>query len=238
MANIESAEGGFFQWTDQPPLANSSRFVNRISLRRLQLSRAKLKASSRASALLSGFAMMAMIELTIDYDEENPIPEMLLVAFTAFASLLVVVHITALMISTCILPRLECYISVYESSDGCIDTPYEKLHRDVVDIQYRFRNAPFPGRGGASLLGEVLEYIQMVSWRLLSHRGACGCGLSAYHNASKMVDSLDRLMSELEKGHYSSPVIRSPTVTVVPSLLTSPMSSRRSADVVAYVPSA
>nr|VZI44094.1 unnamed protein product [Spirometra erinaceieuropaei] len=42
--------------------------------------------------------MMAMIELNIDNDENNKVPEALLVSFTASASLLVVVHITALLI--------------------------------------------------------------------------------------------------------------------------------------------
>lgn len=63
----------------------------------------------------------------IENDKNNPVPEALLVTFTAFASLLVVVHIMALMISTCILPQLECYITMCEQPDEYIDSPYEKV---------------------------------------------------------------------------------------------------------------
>nr|CUU97512.1 pyridine nucleotide disulfide oxidoreductase [Hymenolepis microstoma] len=216
------------RWTEHLPLAVHHRTSNRTALRRLHLSRAKLKASSRASALLSGFAMVAMIELTIEQDEVNPIPEALLIAFTAFASLLIVVHITALLISTCILPQLECYISICESSDGSIDTPYEKV-RWYIEMSWVFSTAL-----GMLLFLVVVVLACWVKFWNISKWSAGVCFLIVgpvvvvfvlfaiffyrtlisfkYQNASKMVDSLDRWMSELEKGQCASPVYQSPPV--------------------------
>ncbi|KAM3174752.1 hypothetical protein ACTXT7_009904 [Hymenolepis weldensis] len=228
MTSRNSDGDGNFPWAEHLPLADHRRSSNRTSLRKLHLSRAKLKASSRASALLSGFAMVAMIELTIEQDEVNPIPEALLIAFTAFASLLIVVHITALLISTCILPQLEFYISICESSEGSIDTPYEKV-RWYIEMSWVFSTAL-----GMLLFLVVVVLACWVKFWNISKWSAGVCFLIVgpvvvvfvlfaiffyrtlisfkYQNASKMVDSLDRWMSELEKGQCASPPYQLPPI--------------------------
>ncbi|XP_065173205.1 calcium release-activated calcium channel protein 1-like [Atheta coriaria] len=105
-----------------------------LSWRRLHMSRAKLKATSTTSELLSGFAMVAMVELQIN--EPTNVPEWLFIMFAVCTTVLVSVHIFALMISTYILPNIDA-ISKLDVCELVAESPHERM-RNFIEIAWAF----------------------------------------------------------------------------------------------------
>ncbi|XP_015115186.1 protein orai-2 [Diachasma alloeum] len=105
-----------------------------LSWRRLHMSRAKLKATATTSELLSGFAMVAMVELQIN--EGTAVPEWLFVMFAVCTTVLVSVHIFALMISTYLLPNVEA-ISKLQVSKLITESPHERM-RGFIELAWAF----------------------------------------------------------------------------------------------------
>ena len=118
---------------------------NSVKWMELHISRNKLKTTSKISALLAGFAMVALIELSIqEYKEDRGISSVYpLALYGIVTSVLIFLHIYSLMISTCILPDLD-YIATYEGTPGLGDfliksSPHKK-YSTYVHVSWLFSN--------------------------------------------------------------------------------------------------
>jgi calcium release-activated calcium channel protein 1 len=67
-----------------------------------------------------------MVEISVG----DTVPDALLVVFGVCTTLLVTVHLIALMISTCILPNIEAISNVH-SVDAVNESPHDKMRHCV-----------------------------------------------------------------------------------------------------------
>jgi len=109
---------------------NTPEFLN---WRRLHLSKAKLSGIVEMAALMSGFSVVATVELQIN-DDANPI---LLTAFTITTALLVCTTMMAIMISTCILPHIEVVAKMKSKPN---ESPHDRMMW-YIDLSWVLANS-------------------------------------------------------------------------------------------------
>lgn len=77
-----------------------------------------------------------MVEVQLNPESKNPVPMALLISFSVCTTLLVSMHMLALMISTCILPNVESVASVH-GLVAVSESPHEKLN-NYIEIAWTF----------------------------------------------------------------------------------------------------
>lgn len=126
-------------------------------IKHVSLSEAKLKAIAQTSALLAGFAMVAMVEVALETTVKYP-PE-LLIMFACITTLLVIVHLFSLMIATCVLPNIEAAIAIQKWTSS----PHTEF-RSQIEVAWILST----GIGLVLFLVEVALLIWIKFWSIMT----------------------------------------------------------------------